>query len=145
MSSTVSTFDLPDLNQRVAALQWYIDAARTGAIAPDDPIHLKTGLLTMDLQAVAARLAPKNTCVLTYPDMARAINFRNPGAKCRDTTLRKLQVFQYLDDKGIGEGIGYQTNLPGQTKTKTKTKFSEEAVAHIAAHYTVLKNEYGWR
>jgi hypothetical protein len=135
--STVSTFNLPDLNQRVAALQWYIDAARTGAIAPDDPIHLKTGLLTMDLQAVAARLAPKNTCVLTYLDMARAINSRNPDVKCRDTTLRNLHVFQYLEDKGLGGE--FVTGLRG----KTKTKFSERAVTMIAEHYPALL-DYGW-
>ncbi len=135
--STVSTFDLPDLNQRVAALQWYIDAARTGAIAPDDPIHLKTGLLTMDLQAVAARLAPKNTCVLTYPDMARAINSRNPGTECRSETLRKLHVFQYLEDKGLGGE--FVTGLRG----RTKTKFSERAVTMIAEHYPALI-DYGW-
>ena len=135
--STVSTFNLPDLNQRVAALQWYIDAARAGAIAPDDPIHLKTGLLTMDLQALQAVAARNNTCVLTYLDMAKAINSRNPGVKCRDATLRKLQVFQYLDDKGMaGEFI---TNLPD----KTKTKFSEQAVTMIAEHYPALI-DYGW-
>ncbi|MDA8153628.1 MAG: hypothetical protein M0003_13140 [Acidithiobacillus sp.] len=135
--STVSTFNLPDLNQRVAALQWYIDAARAGAIAPDDPIHIKTGLLTMDLQAVAARLTPKNTCVLTYLDMARAINSRNPGAKCWDATLRKLHVFQYLKDKGLGGE--FVTDQPG----KTKTKFSERAVTMIAEHYPALL-DYGW-
>ncbi len=135
--STVSTFNLPDLNQRVAALQWYIDAARAGAIAPDDPIHLKTGLLTMDLQALQAVAARNNTCVLTYLDMAKAINSRNPGVKCRDATLRKLQVFQYLDDKGMaGEFV---TDLPG----KTKTKFSEQAVTMIAEHYPALL-DYGW-
>ena len=136
--STVSTFNLPDLNQRVAALQWYIDAARAGAIAPDDPIHLKTGLLTMDLQAVAARLTPKNACVLTYLDMARAINSRNPGAKCRDTTLRKRNVLQYLEDKGMaGE---FATNLPG----KTKTRFSQRAMSFVAEHYQGLLAQ-GWR
>jgi hypothetical protein len=136
--STVSTFKLPDLNQRVAALQWYIDAARAGAIAPDDPIHLKTGLLTMDLQAVAARLTPKNACVLTYLDMAGAINSRNPGAKCRDTTLRNLQVFQYLKDKGLGGE--FVTGLRG----KTKTKFSKRAVSFVAEHYQGLLAQ-GWR
>ena len=136
--STVSTFNLPDLNQRVAALQWYIDAARAGAIAPDDPIHIKTGLLTMDLQAVAARVTPKNTCVLTYLDMARAINSRNPGAKCWDTTLRKLNVLQYLEDKGMaGE---FSTNLPG----KTKTRFSQRATNFVAEHYQGLLAQ-GWR
>ncbi len=138
--STVSTFNLPDLNQRVAALQWYIDAARAGAIAPDDPIHLKTGLLTMDLQAVAARLTPKNksACTFTYKDMARAINARNPGAKCRDTTLRKRAVLQYLRDKNMdGE---FSTNLPG----KTKTMFSQRAIDFTAEHYLGLLAQ-GWR
>ena len=141
---TVSTFNLPDLNQRVAALQWYIDAARAGAIAPDDPIHLKAGVLAMDLQAVAAlvaaRLTPKNTsncCTLTYSDMAKAINSRNPGIKCRDATLRNLHVFQYLEDKGLGEE--FVTDLQG----KTKTKFSERAVTMVAEHYRALI-DYGW-
>jgi hypothetical protein len=136
--STVSTFGLPELNQRVAALQWYIDAARTGAIAPDDPIHLKICLLTMDLQAVAAQLAPKNTCVLTYRDMAKAINSQNPGTECRSETLRKLHVFQYLEDKGLGGE--FVTGLRG----KTKTKFSKRAVSFVAEHYQGLLAQ-GWR
>ncbi|MCR2831347.1 hypothetical protein NR402_13810 [Acidithiobacillus ferrooxidans] len=135
--NTVSTFDLPDLDQRVAALRWYIDAARAGAIAPNDPIHLKTGLLAMDLQAAAARLAPKNACNLTYLDMARAINAKNPDVKCRDTTLRNLHVFQYLEDKGLGGE--FVTDLQG----RTKTKFSERAVTMIAEHYPALL-DYGW-
>ena len=135
--SGMSTFNLPDLNQRVAALQWYIDATRAGAIAPDDPIHLRAGLLTLDLQAFAARLAPKSTCTFTYSNLAEAINTRNPGAKCRAETLRKLQVFQYLEDKGLaGEFI---TDLPG----KTKTRFSQRAMTLISEHYPALL-DYGW-
>lgn len=136
--STFNLPDLPDLNQQAAALQWYIDAAQAGDIAPDDPIHLKVALMTMDLQAVAARLTPKNACVLTYADLARAINSRNPGIRCRPETLRKLHVFQYLDDKGLGGE--FVTDLPG----KTKTKFSERAVNMIAEHYPALLN-YGWK
>ena len=134
----MSTINLPDLDQQAEVLQWYINAAREGAIAPDDPIHFKAGLLVMDLQTVVARLTPKNTCVLTYQDMARAINSRNPGAKCRDTTLRKLNVLQYLEDKGMaGE---FATNLPG----KTKTRFSQRAMNFVAEHYQGLLAQ-GWR
>jgi hypothetical protein len=133
----MSTINLPDLDQQAAVLQWYIEAARAGVIAPDDPIHFKAGLLAMDLKVIAARVTPKNTCVLTYQDMARAINSRNPGAKCRDTTLRKLHVFQYLKDKDLGGE--FVTDQPG----KTKTKFSERAVTMIAEHYPALL-DYGW-
>ena len=134
----MSTINLPDLDQQAAVLQWYIEAARAGVIAPDDPIHFKAGLLAMDLKVIAARVTPKNTCVLTYLDMARAINSRNPGAKCRDTTLRKLNVLQYLEDKGMaGEFI---TNLPG----KTKTMFSQRAIDFTAEHHLGLLAQ-GWR
>jgi len=134
----MSAINLPNLDQQAAVLQWYIDTARTGGVPPDDPIHLKVGLLAIDLQAVAARLMPKNTCVRTYRDMARAINSRNPGAKCRPETLRNLYVFQYLEDKGLGGE--FVTNLPG----KTRTKFSQRAVDLIAEHYPALI-DYGWR
>ena len=139
------SISFPHVEDQISSLNWLLDSLKTGALPENHPIHFSLARLTMDAQALAKEMANPATCTSTYANLAAAINSRNPGAKCRDTTLRKLQVFQYLDDKGIGEGIGYQTNLPGQTKTKTKTKFSEEAVAHIAAHYTVLKNEYGWR
>ena len=136
----MSTINLPDLDQQAEVLQWYINAAREGAIAPDDPIHFKAGLLVMDLQTVVARLTPKNKSAytLTYKDMARVINARNPGAKCRDTTLRKLNVLQYLRDKDMdGE---FATNLPG----KTKTKFTAHVADFVGEHYQGLLAQ-GWR
>lgn len=123
-----------------ATSQWYQDAILTGIIPPEDPIHIKVASLIKDMQATAERYSLKNNknigCNLTYADMAEAVIAKN-GGKCRDSTLRKLFVIQYLIDKGFD--TEFTTNLPG----KTKTKFSKNAVDMVANHYPALLN-YGW-
>lgn len=148
------TADRDNLIASLALAQDLVLTMDPSAISPDDQeivmaakllqaaISRRASNSTPDFchsQTEAARLTPKNTsnCTRTYSDMARAINSRNPDVKCRDTTLRNLHVFQYLEDKGLGGE--FVTDLQG----KTKTKFSERAVTMIAEHYRALI-DYGW-
>ena len=128
----------PHVEDQISSLNWLLDSLKTGALPENHPIHFSLARLTMDAQALAKEMVNPATCTFTYANLAAAINSRNPGAKCRDTTLRKLNVLQYLEDKGMaGEFI---TNLPG----KTKTMFSQRAIDFTAKHYQGLLAQ-GWR
>ena len=128
----------PHVEDQISSLNWLLDSLKTGALPEDHPIHFSLARLTMDAQALAKEMANPATCTFTYANLAATINSRNPGAKCRDTTLRKLNVLQYLEDKGMaGE---FSTNLPG----KTKTRFSQRAMNFVAEHYQGLQAQ-GWR
>lgn len=120
------------------------------ALCQGDPQKIRR-LMAMAITAASHPPPPPNTCpcTLTYADLAKAINARNPGTKrrkgkiiatTREETLIKLNIFSYLDDKGLGGGVGYQTGLRG----KTKTMFSPAAVEMISTHYQALV-DYGWR
>jgi hypothetical protein len=129
---------LPHVEDQISSLNWLLDSLKTGALPENHPIHFSLARLTIDAQALAKEMPNPATCTSTYANLAAAINSRNPGTKCRDETLRKLNIFQYLEDKGMtGEFV---TNLPG----KTKTKFSKRAVSFVAEHYQGLLGQ-GWK
>lgn len=149
------TADRDNLITSLALAQDLILTMDPLTISPDDQeivmaakllqatIARRAGKSTPDFchsQTEAARLTPKNTsnCTCTYSDMARAISAKNPGTECRDTTLRKRNVLQYLEDKEMADE--FATNLPG----RTKTKFSAWAVNFVAEHYQGLLAQ-GWR
>lgn len=142
---------LPGEDEQIAVLQWLIDSLNTGAIPQADPIRLKVALLAADAQVVADQMNRRlnagsgGACTLTYADMANAINAVNPSngksETTRPETLRKLHVFQLLDDKTRGRGVDYVTGLEG----KTKTLFSRHAVDFVANNYEeMLVEQYGW-
>lgn len=129
----------PHVEDQISSLNWLLDLIKTGALPEDHVIQFSLARLTMDAQDLAKELAvPATCCTFTYANLAAAINSRNPGVKCRDTTLRKLNVLQYLEDKGLaGE---FSKSLPG----KTKTRFSQRAMSFVAEHYQGLLAQ-GWR
>ncbi|OCB03090.1 hypothetical protein BBC27_09580 [Acidithiobacillus ferrivorans] len=121
----------------------YLDP--TNLSPEDQEFAMAANLLQAAMTRIAAKHVPKTACTLTYRDMAEAVRKRNPNTKpacnCRPETLRNIQVFQYLDDNDLGDGVGYQTNLKG----KINTKFSALAVESVATHYPKLLFENGWK
>ncbi|MDA8181042.1 MAG: hypothetical protein M0Z26_01665 [Acidithiobacillus sp.] len=130
--STVSTFNLPDLDQRVAALRWYIDAAR--AIAPDDPIHLLMATTAINLQAAADRVACRRhpTPDFRHSQM-EAAKIVASALGLEPCTFRANKPWLLLQQKGLGEGIGFRT-LGVRSR-----RYTQEAVDYLIAHWDLTR------